>query len=174
MTAGTHDTYLDVLCRRMIGLQFRAPPNLIPTTSHTLRLPPPISSAGGADVRWRTVRNGPAYQLGAISCHPSHCCRRPCEAWLRHDAKMLVTPRGTGCNLRNGGGQDGAHVWGGEGRIPNDKSDGPDPPRSPFYSLGRKRCEVIALGFFPILSGNARPQPNHHVIPAFMRSMTSS
>ncbi len=33
---------------------------LIPTPPPSLTLAPPIPNAGGADVRWRTVRDGPA------------------------------------------------------------------------------------------------------------------
>jgi hypothetical protein len=42
------------------------PAIFIPTCAHALKLAPPTPSTGGADVRWRIARSGPAQAVGAI------------------------------------------------------------------------------------------------------------
>jgi len=125
---------------------------LIPTPLQRLKLAPPIPNAGGADVRWRTVRSGPVQQERGRKLAPRQCCR-PCEAWLRHDAKMLVTPR---AGMQSGEWRRTSPwaAWGGEGCIRNDQRKGPDPPRSPLPSprapSAARRSRLPPLGVIPL------------------------
>ena len=110
----------------------RPPQTLSPPPPTPLNSRRPFQSPGGADVCWRTVRDGTAQQERGRKLSPRQCCR-PCEAWLRHDAKMLVTPR-AGMQSGEWRRTNPCAAWGGEGRIRNEQRKGPDPPRSPLPS----------------------------------------
>jgi len=78
-----------------------SPKNLIPTPPHALNLAAPIPNARGcrralADcTEWDGAITSGAVSSPLVSAavHAKHGSAPLCAAWLRHDAKMLVTPR---------------------------------------------------------------------------------
>jgi len=54
------DMQADARVDHQVQIPPLTPQTLSPLLLNTLKLAPPIPNAGGADVRWRTVRDGPA------------------------------------------------------------------------------------------------------------------
>ncbi len=128
-----------------------SPQNLIPPPPHTLKLPPPIPSAGGADVRWRTVRSGPVQQARGHRLPPRQCCRQ---------RENVGVASGQGCNLRNGGGQTVAPSGAAKAASATTKEMGRTRPAPRMSPLGRQsreaRPRTLAPQFFFHLGGKLR------------------
>ena len=117
--------------------------NLSPLLLNALKLAPPIPNAGGADVRWRTVRDGTAQQERGRKLAPRQCCR-PCEAWLRHDAKMLVTPRGRDATRGMAADKPVRSRGAAKAASATNKEKGPPRPAPRLIPSGSKRREALA------------------------------
>jgi hypothetical protein len=111
---------------------FRPTALIIPAAAPAVRLPPPVPTAGGADVRWRTCAEwAGTNKLGAVGCP---------RVLPAADAKMSVTPRDW--DAARGMAADELRAgWGGEGRIHLERSEGPEPPRS--LVLFMPRAQVV-------------------------------
>jgi len=113
------------------------PQTLSPPFPAPLNSRRPFQTLRRADVRWRTVRSGPAQQERGRKLAPRQCCR-PCEAWLRHDAKMLVTPRGRDAT-RGMAADNPLRLCGAvKAASATIKEKGPTRPAPRFHPLGRQ------------------------------------
>ncbi len=123
--------------------------NLSPPLLNALKLAPPIPNAQAcrralADcTEWDGAITSGAVSSPLVSAavHAKHGCAPLCAAWLRHDAKMLVTPRASDAiwgmaadkPLRLRGAVKAASI--------SNKEKGPTRPAPRFHLFGPKRRE---------------------------------